>query len=366
MQSLFDTISNFGNLYRAFRRARKGKRKHPEVALFELHLEEELLQLESELQERRYQPGKYRSFYRTEAKRRLISAAPFRDRVVHHALVDVIEPLFERRFIFDSYANRKGKGTHRALDRCTCFLRAGGYSLQCDLRQFFPSIDHAILLCELNRVISDQEVISLCERILETGQGVLDEMYEMRWFPGDNLLCAVRPRGLPIGNLTSQFWANVYLNPLDHFIKRTLKCKRYLRYVDDFVLFSEDKAQLHRWKSEIICFLASIRLTLHETSAPVRPVEEGMPFLGFILYPHHRRLKPRTGHAFQRRFGALIRQYQRGQVDLLRLTASAQGWAAHANYGDTYGLRQSLLGSNPILSPVRSQDGIFTHFHQNL
>ncbi|GAP18544.1 reverse transcriptase/maturase family protein [Levilinea saccharolytica] len=332
----------------SFRAARKGKRAQSSVAAFERNLEEELLRLEDELRAKTYRPGPYRSFYRTEAKRRLISAAPFRDRVVHHALIAIIEPLFERRFIFDSYANRKGKGTHRALDRCTHFLRAGGYSLQCDIRQFFPSIDHAILMRELNRVISDQEVISLCERILETGQGVLDEMYEMRWFPGDNLLSAARPRGLPLGNLTSQFWANVYLNPLDHFIKRSLKCTRYLRYVDDFVLFSEDKAQLHQWKSEIILFLDNLRLTLHETAAPVRPVPEGLPFLGFILYPNYRRLKPRTGHAFRRRFGTLIRQYQCGQVDLPRLTASAQGWAAHANHGDTYGLRRLILGVNPI------------------
>ena len=187
-----------------------------------------------------YRPGPYASFNIHEPKRRLISAAPFRDRVVHHALCNVIEPAFERSFIDHSYANRVGKGTHRALDACQAFARRYRYVLPCDVRQFFPSVDHSILERALNRRIQDGGIRWLIRLILDSGVGVLSEEYEMVYFPGDNpstvlrpgsgcssgqgLLAANRPRGLPIGNLTSQFWANCYLNTFDHFVGKELRC----------------------------------------------------------------------------------------------------------------------------------------------
>ena len=344
MDTLFDRMTDFESLYIAYRRARQGKRLQPEVAVFECNLETELCALQDELREGTYHPGRYRSFYKTEAKRRLISAAPFRDRVVHHALVSAMEPDFERRFIFDSYANRVGKGTHRALDRCTHFMRASRYLLPCDVRQFFPSIDHVILRAQLGRVVQDRQVLALVDSILAAGVGVLDEMYSMAWFPGDDLLAAVRPRGLPLGNLTSQFWANVYLNSLDQFVKRELKCRRYLRYVDDFALFSDRKAELNAWLCAIEEFLAGLRLTLHTETAQARPVQAGFPFLGFIVFPDHRRLKPARGHAFRRRFSALAQQYRRGEIPLERVRAVVAGWLGHVVHGDTYGLRAKILG----------------------
>jgi retron-type reverse transcriptase len=230
--NLYPQVWSFENLYLAYRKARKGKRGRAPAATFEFNLESNLLQLQEELETKTYRPGPYTSFYIHEPKRRLISAAPFRDRVAHHALCNVIEPLFERRFISDSYANRQGKGTHRTLDRCQEFARHHRYVLQCDIRQFFPSIDHTVLREALARVITDPDVMWLVDRILASGVGVLSEEYEMVWFPGDDLLAVHRPRGLPIGNLTSQFWANVCLNPFDHFVKRELRCKAYLRYVN--------------------------------------------------------------------------------------------------------------------------------------
>lgn len=168
-QTLYPLIYNFENLWLAYRKARRGKRKKARVADFEYHLEENLLELQAELETETWQPGAYRSFYIHEPKRRLISAAPFRDRVVHHALCNVIEPLWERRFIFDSYANRCGKGTHRAILRCSQFARRYRYVLQCDIRQFFPSIDHEILLATLARVIQDDNVLRMAERIVHSG-----------------------------------------------------------------------------------------------------------------------------------------------------------------------------------------------------
>lgn len=344
MTELYDQISDFENLYSAFLRARRGKRQQASVVRFEHDLELELYQLHDDLQAGVYQPGPYRTFYRTEAKRRLISAAPFRDRVVHHALIGLIEDRFERRFIFDSYANRVGKGTHRALDRCTHFMRGSRYVLPGDICQFFPSIDHALLRGQLARRVPEPDVLNLIDRILDNGVGVLDEMYDMVWFPGDDLWAVNRPRGLPLGNLTSQFWANVYLDALDQFVKRQLKCRRYLRYVDDFLLFADDAATLHRWRDQIVDFLAALRLTLHMGSAQPRPVRCGLPFLGFIVFPDHRRLKPRAGLAYRRRLRALIAAYDAGQVPRERITASVQGWAAHAAHGDTYGLRRAVLG----------------------
>jgi retron-type reverse transcriptase len=342
-KNLYPQIYTWENLELAYRRARRGKRRYEAVADFEFNWESQLLRLREELAGQSYQPGPYHSFYIHDPKWRLISAAPFRDRVVHHALCHVIEPLFERRFIHDSYANRVGKGTHRALDRCTFFARRYPYVLQCDIKQHFPSIDHALLRAILAKPIACPDTLWLIDRILASGAGVLNDEYEMVYFPGDDLFAANRLRGLPIGNLTSQFWSNCYLNPLDQFIKRELKCPAFLRYVDDFLLFGEDKATLRRWRAAIIDFLAGLRLTLHLERAQPRPVTEGIPFLGFVVYPDHRRVKGRKVITYRRRFQRLLRRLAAGRIELKEVTASVQGWAAHVAHGDTYGLRQALL-----------------------
>ncbi len=170
----------------------------------------------------------------------------------------------------------------------------------------------------------------------------------MQWFPGDDLTAALRPRGLPIGNLTSQFWANVYLNGFDHFVKRDLKCPGYIRYVDDFLLFGDDKAQLHAWRAACIDYLAGLRLRLHEGRAQVYPVPNGIPFLGFRVYPGHRRLKRRNGLKFQRRFTVMLGQLARRGIGLDQLRATVRGWINHARYGDTYGLRRAILSGQVI------------------
>ena len=340
---LWPELVSFENLYLAFKKAARGKRSQPNVAAFEFGLELELAQLQEELEAQTYRPGAYDSFYIHDPKRRLVSAAPFRDRVVHHALGNAIEPIFERTFIGDSYANRVGKGTHRALDRCQAFARRYRFVLRCDVRQYFASIDHQILRAILARKLDDAEVMWLVDRILESGAGVLAEEYEMVYFPGDDLLAACRPRGLPVGNLTSQFWANVYLNELDQTVKRELRCPAYLRYVDDFCLFSDDKGQLWAWKDAVRQRLAGLRLTLHEGASTVHPVRDGIPFLGFRVYPTHRRLKRRNGVAFTRRFRAYRRMMARGEMTPEQVRRHVQGWVAHAAHGDTYGLRRALL-----------------------
>ncbi|MFZ5921456.1 MAG: reverse transcriptase domain-containing protein [Chloroflexota bacterium] len=350
METLYDQFCSFENLYLAYRKARKGKRGHAPAASFEFNQEKELIELRDDLRGGTWQPGKYHNFYIHEPKRRLISAAPFRDRVVHHALCNLIEPDWERRFIFDTYANRKGKGTHRAILRANEYAKRFKYVLQCDVEQFFPSIDHALLRSQLAAHIEDESMIGVVDKILKSGEGVQTEEYEMRWFPGDDpstgsgqgLFAALRPRGLPIGNLTSQFWANVYLCSFDHFVKRELRCKGYVRYVDDFLLFADNKEMLHDWAQKIVARLSVLRLTLHEPQ--VYPVENGIPFLGFTIFPDHRRLKRRRGIAFQRRFRHKYKNWLWGQIERKKLDASARSWAAHASWGQTYGLRRAVLG----------------------
>lgn len=212
---------SYGNLLTAAHKAARGKRSLANVARFNFDLERNLVQLYDELTSRCYQPGRYRTFEIFEPKKRTISAAPFRDRVVHHALCNVLEPVFEPTFVFDSYACRRGKGTHAAVDRFQKFARRHRYVLQCDLRKFFPSVDHEILKQVIRRKIKDPGVLWLIDRIIDAAnpQEAVDGM-----FPGDDLLTiAERRRGLPIGNQTSQFFANVIMNPFDHFVRDHLR-----------------------------------------------------------------------------------------------------------------------------------------------
>jgi RNA-directed DNA polymerase len=360
---LYPLITDFENLWLAFKGAARGKRSKADVAAFEFDLEANLVALQDELRTQTYVPGSYYNFRIYDPKPRLISAAPFRDRVVHHALCNVIEPIFERRFIHDSYANRVGKGTHKALDRAQQFARRYPYVLKCDLVRFFPSIDHAILRAQLAHVIADGQAMWLIDRIIDSGADVHPQDRAPQYFPqddpstgsGQGLFAANRPKGLPIGNLTSQFWANVFLNPLDQFIKRELKCPAYVRYVDDFLLFAEDKPTLHHWKKAVVAFAATLRLRLHERESTVFPVRTGIPFLGWRVYPDHRRLKRRNGVAFQRRFARLLREYAAGRIPWEQVDASVQGWIAHVAHGDTWGLRRSLL-SSVILPRVLPRD----------
>jgi len=332
----------------AYRKAAKGKRGKPPAATFEHQVADRLLLLQDELLTGRYQPGAYTHFTIHEPKRRKISAAPFRDRVVHHALCNVIEPIFDARFHPHSYANRIGKGTHAAMDALQRSARRYRYVLRMDIVKHFPSLDHAILRESIAQVIEDQQTLWLVDQILASGAGVLAQEYEMVYFPGDDLFAATRPRGLPIGNLTSQFWSNVYMNAFDHFVRRELRCAAFLRYVDDFALLSDSKQQLYKWKRASIALLAKLRLTIHEAEAQVLPCKDGIPWLGFVVFPTHRRLKSRNVVKFTRRLEANIDLYQTGKISFAELDASIQGWINHVRYADTWGLRKHIFWTHPL------------------
>jgi retron-type reverse transcriptase len=215
---LWPEIVSFSNLLGAAENAAAGKRTRPDVAAFLINLEVELLQLQRELTQFRYVPGPYRSFTVQDPKPRLISAAPFRDRVVHHALTQVVEPIFERRFSNSSFACRLGMGTHAAIERARQGARRFAYVLKCDVRKYFASIDHEILKNRLGRVVKCAPTLDLAARIID---GSNPQQDTAAYFPGDDLFTPhQRRRGLPLGNQTSQFFANVYLNPLDQFLER--------------------------------------------------------------------------------------------------------------------------------------------------
>ena len=347
-KNLYDQIHHPTNVWWAFKNAAQGKRYTSAVAAFEYDLEKNLIEIENDLRNETNELGGYHSFEIDKPKRRLVNAAPFRDRVVHHALMNVIEPLFERQFIFDSYANRKGKGTHAALDRATYFLRRYAYVMYLDVRQFFPSVDHKILSDILSRTIGDARVMNLAQKIIASGKDVQAGEYDMAYFPHDDLFAPNRPRGLPIGNLTSQHWANVYLNELDQYAKRVLKCRAYIRYVDDVLIFSDDINILNELKRQIIRFLQSLRLTIHETKAQPRPFYTGVSFLGFIVFADHRRLKPANGFAFQRRLKRMLRLTQSGTMTQKDFSSRLVSWINHAGFGDTWSLRRSIFNRHGI------------------
>jgi RNA-directed DNA polymerase len=344
----FARLCSWENLVRAWRTAARGKRGTTSVARFEYRAEEHLVDLREQLLAGTYCPGTYVHFHIKDPKQRKISAIRFRDRVVHHALCSIIEPRFERLFIADSYANRKTRGTHRALDRLQQFARRYRYVLRADIVQHFASVDHAILLAILRRQIPEADVMRLAETIVASGRGVLDDEYRYVRFPGDDLLAICRPRGLPIGNLTSQFWSNCYLHPFDQFVTRELGCPAYLRYVDDFALFGDDKRQLWAWKAAIIERLARLRLVIHESRAQVLPIGAGIPWLGFVVHSTHRRVKARKVRAAHRRLRSRLAAYHDGEISFGELDASIQGWINHVRHADSWGLRRHVLETLPI------------------
>jgi hypothetical protein len=188
----------------------------------------------------------------------------------------------------------------------------------------------------------------------------------MVWFPGDDLFAINRPRGLPIGNLTSQFWANCFLNGFDHFVKRELRCRHYVRYVDDMLLFADDKATLWRWKRALIQRLSALRLTIHENRAQVQPARDGFPFLGFQVFPHKRRLKRRKGVAFQRRLKGQFNEAAKGERSLQSIVESARGWRNHVRYGETEVLVRDVLGGVMMENPEKAPHGRNAAIHQNV
>ena len=344
--NLWPKLVSFAHLLGAAHKASRGKLSRPDVARFHLDLEHQLVGLRRELTEHAWQPGPYRTFTISEPKPRLISAAPYRDRVVHHALVGVLEPIFERCFLFDSYACRPGKGTHAAVRRCQHLARRHAWAWKADVRKFFPSLDHAILKAQLARKIKDADVRWLAGRIIDASN---PQEPANAWFPGDDLFAPTQRRhGLPIGNQTSQFFANVYLSPLDHFVKDHLRVSGYVRYVDDFVAFADDRHELALLRDRVAEFLAGLRVRLHPTKNAIFPTRQGIRFLGYRVRRSHVELVPENVWRFRRRLRRLQSLYARHQIDAAFAWRRIAGWIGHARQADTHLLRERLFAEHPF------------------
>jgi retron-type reverse transcriptase len=303
MASLF----TFENLYKAYLDCRRKKRGKPAALAFEANAEQNLLELTQQLVQRTYRPSPSFCFISRNDKYREVFAADFRDRILHHLLVRYLETIWEPVFIHDSYACRKGKGTHKAVARLQSFTRQvtandtrRAWFLQLDIRAFFPSIDRQILLDLVLSRLDNEEMRWLAQMLIlhDPTQNPVFTCASRKWdkIPAHKSLFTVEPgKGLPIGNLTSQFFANIYLNQLDQFIKHQLKAKYYLRYVDDLVLLHEDWQQLYAWKQKIEQFLQNhLQLQLHPKRQMVRPVSNGIDFVGYITRPSHLLVRKRT------------------------------------------------------------------------
>ncbi len=340
--NLWPSLVSWRNLYTSAYVAARGKKTRPDVATFLMNLEMEIPSLKRQLDSGEYRPGPYRTFSIHEPKQRMISAAPFRDRVVHHALVRVLEPVFECRFSRDSYACRRGFGTHRALRHASRAAARYPFVLKCDVVKFFPSLDHEILMGLVERKIKCRETLSLARRIVD---GSNPQIPHVVYFPGDDLFSPnERRRGLPIGNQTSQFFANVYLDPLDHFVREVLRPGDYLRYADDFLLFGEDRRELESIRSKIEGYLQGFRLLVHERKTRVYRCRDGVGFLGWRIFPDRMRLARSNVIRFKRRARAMQSAYAEGELGWRKIHERIRAWIAHAEHGDTWRLRERVLG----------------------
>jgi RNA-directed DNA polymerase len=345
-RNLWPEIIAFENLLLAARKAQRSKRFRDNVLEFNHHLETNLIQLQHELITHTYHPGEYRTFEILDPKPRIISAAPYRDRVVHHALCNAIVAPIERTFIYDSYANRQGFGTHRALQRFTQYCRSSRYILQCDIKKYFPSIDRTLLKTQLCRKIKCSDTLWLIDLIIDNSN---PQESPQTYFPGDDLFTPYhRPKGLPIGNLTSQFFSNVYLNGFDHFIKETLKVKRYLRYVDDFALFSDDRTFLADARIAIETYLAGLRLEIHPIKSQLFETRYGANFVGFRVLPDRIRVRSDNLHRARWRLNQMQSRYSQGLMSIVDVQRSLTSWGAHLNHADTHRLQQKIFATIPM------------------
>ncbi|MEK7644697.1 MAG: reverse transcriptase/maturase family protein [Patescibacteria group bacterium] len=308
----YEDITSLENLLLAWREFSRDKKQKRDVQLFSLQLMENILNLRAELVAKTYVHSPYKAFAITDPKPRSIHKALVRDRLLHHALCRKLYPFFDRTFISDSYSCRIMKGVHLALDQFRTFGRKVSLNhtrtcwvLKCDVRKFFASIDHFILIDILKKYIADPDVVWLIERVVDGFQSTA---------PG---------KGLPLGNLTSQLLVNIYMNEFDQFVKHRLKVKYYIRYADDFVIFHEQKKVLERQLRDMSDFLEhELKLSLHPGKVSIKTLASGVDFLGWVHFPHHRVLRSVTKRRMFKRLAA---------ADSLATVRSYLGLLSHGN-----------------------------------
>ncbi|MDD3808226.1 MAG: reverse transcriptase/maturase family protein [Candidatus Pacebacteria bacterium] len=293
---MYSKICDIENIYDAYIKARRNKRYKEEILRYSYNIENNLENIKHDLEAKTYKHGKYYEFVVNDSKKRVIKAAPFKDRIIHHAVCNIIEPIFDKKFIYDSYACRKDKGLHKAIKRFKKFLRIiktknnlenydNIYCLKCDIVKYFKSVDKVVLIELIERNIFNKEVLNLIKIILDSNK-----------------------IGLPIGNLTSQLFANIYLHELDFYIKNVLKCKYYIRYMDDFVILGLNKKDL--WiKYEKIKFfvLSKLKLKIDDQKTKLIPLKKGVDFLGFTILSNKIKLRKSTIKRFKKKINIQLK-----------------------------------------------------------
>jgi len=339
---LYKKLYSKENLISAFRKARKGKSKKDYVVNFESELEKNLITLQRDLRLKKYRPSRLKKFVIRDPKTRTIHSSIFRDRIVHHSIVNLLQPIYEKIFIYDSFASRKNKGTHLAVERFEFFVRKvssngrrirkpfnnnsiKGYVLKADIKHYFATIDHEVLINILRKKINDKDFIDLIKLVL------------------DNFETSSEGKGLPLGNYTSQFFANVYLNHLDYFVKHKLKAKYYIRYVDDFVILHKDKKVLKEYLSKIEKYLRFLKLELHPDKSEIHALRNGVTFLGYRIFYHYKLLRKRNIKYFIKRLNEKKELYRLGLIEDKELEGFINGWFGYSKFANTYNFNRKLL-----------------------
>lgn len=325
-KEIYEQIISLKNINTAYKSARKGKTKKFYVKEFEENLFYKIYALHNELKYNNYKPFPLKTFILRDPKTRKISKSVFRDRIVHHALIKIIEPIFDKSFIYDSCANRIGKGNLFAIKRFDLFkrrvtnnLQTGAFCLKSDIKHYFQEVDRNFLVNIIRRKITCNKTLNLIKSILNNFEG---------------------EKGMPLGNLTSQFFANVYLNELDYFVKHKLKAKYYIRYVDDFVILHISKKQLEDWKEQIDKFLKEkLKLEIHPDKSKIINLSKGIDFVGFRNFYHYKLLRKRSIKKI--RLNMLF--FDAGLIDNKKFFGIFNGWNAYAKWSNSYNLTSKLI-----------------------
>lgn len=327
--TLVEAMADYANVQKAYNKARKCKRYRKDVLLFTKDKEDNLETVRNDILGLSYEPSEYRYFKVYEPKERQIMALPFYDRVVQHTINNVLEPIFNQRFIFHSYACRKTKGMHAASDTLQEWLYEWQkfhpdqplYAIKADIHHYFQSINHDVLKAEIRKVIKDAGALVLIDRIIDHNGQMPDGV------------------GIPVGNLTSQLFANIYLNKLDQYIKHTLGAKYYMRYMDDFILLSPDKEQLRRRLEDIERFLRDeLKLELNQKTT-ILAAKNGIDFVGYKHRATHRKVRQDSVNRIKK----TIKKYESGKITKEQLQKSIASWTGHAGHADSYNLQKKVI-----------------------
>lgn len=348
IKGIWEQITSFENLYAAYRSAAKGKRFRKEVLAFSDNLEASLFDLQRDLQQGTYTVGRYHEFYVYEPKKRLIMAPPFRDRVAQWAIYRIVNPLFAKKYIEDSYACIEGRGIHAAAKRIRYFAQlvthqnnGGGYALKLDISKYFYRINHDVLMDMLRNRFADRELLDLLERTVRSA-------VPFGLPAGASLGEAERifGVGMPIGNLTSQMFANLYLNDADQYIKRELRAHCYVRYMDDMVILDGSKKRLHEYRRKIEAFLNErLKLDLNRKTV-IRPLTLGIDFCGFRIWDSHIMLRKPTALKMRHRLRKLQKDYAAGAVEWPEVKKSLASYNGMLKHCDSYRLTLKIFGGS--------------------